>query len=118
MWKTLSHAKRMCDSDDSVPQHADSLHLELDDVAALQPATVSMLEDAARADGARAEHVARAQLRVPRGMGDNRLPAVVHVRQVSAGPFLAVHARDHHAARPGELVRCDDDRAEARREVL
>src|SRR5207302_5669459 len=53
-----------------VPQDADPLDLELDDVARPQPPAVAVLEDAARPHGARAEDVAGAEHRVPGGLGD------------------------------------------------
>ena len=59
---------------DAVSQHADPLDLELDHVPRLQPAAVAVLEDAAGADGARAEDVAGAELRVACGLGDERVP--------------------------------------------
>src|SRR5919199_4169893 len=103
---------------DPVPEHADLLHLELDDVARLEPAAVAELEDAAGADGSRAEHVAGEQAGVARGVGDDRLPGVVHVAELAARALLPVHACGHRGARAVELVRGDHDGAEARREIL
>src|SRR5215216_6482189 len=103
---------------DGVPQDSDALHLELHDVARLKPAAVSVLEDAAGADRARAEDVAGAELRVARSLGDEGSPRKVHVTELAARALLAVHARHHRRRRAVELVRRDDDRAEARREVL
>src|SRR5439155_13544244 len=103
---------------DAVAKDADALDLELDLVARLEPALVAVLEDAAGADGARAEDVARPELRVARGVGDDRVPGVVHVAGVPARALLPVHARDHLQAEVAELVRRDDDRAERGREVL
>src|SRR5919199_4117605 len=103
---------------DPVPEHADLLHLELDDVAPLEPAAVAELEDAAGADGSRAEDLAWVQRRVSRGVRDDRRPRVVHVAELAARALLPVHARDHRGARAVEFVRGDHDGAEARREVL
>src|SRR5215213_265633 len=103
---------------DPVPQDADPFDLQLDLVAALEPTLVAMLEDAAGADGARAEHVARPQLRVLRSVGEDRLPRVIHVAEVPARALLAVHARDHLQPQVAELVGCDDDRTERGGEVL
>src|SRR5947199_298533 len=58
---------------DAVAKDADALDLELDLVARPEPALVAVLEDAAGADGARAEDVARPELRVARGVGDDRV---------------------------------------------
>src|SRR5712691_3056626 len=91
-------------SSDDIPQHADPLHLQLDDVARLEPAPVSELQDATRADGARAEDVAWQEARVQRGMRDDPLPGEVHVAELPARAFLPVHARDHHSARAVEFV--------------
>ena len=71
-----------------------------------------------RADRARAEHVARPQCGVAPRVRDDRLPRVVHVTEVPARALLAVHARDHLQPQVVELVRCDYDRPERRREVL
>src|SRR5205085_1109248 len=103
---------------DAVSEHADPFDLELDDVAGLEPPAVAELEDAARADGSGAEDVAREEARVPRGVGDDRVPRVVHVAELATRALLAVHARDHRGARAVELVAREDERAEARREVL
>src|SRR6478752_8281504 len=103
---------------DGVPQHADSRHLQLDHVARLQPAPVAELEDAARPDRPRSEHVAGQQPRVPRRVLDDPLPGEVQVRELAAGALLTVHARDHHGTGAVELVGRDHDRAERRREVL
>src|ERR671936_1456957 len=93
---------------DAVVEDADPLDLELDDIARPEPAVVAELEDAARADGARAEDVPRHEVRVPRRVGDDRLPRVVHVPELAAGALLAVHAGDHRPARAVELVGGDD----------
>src|SRR5436309_1960335 len=85
-------------SSDPVPEHADALDLELDHVPALQPATVAVFENAAGADGPRAEHVAGSEVRVARSLRDDRLPRVVHVGELAARPLLAVHARNHRPA--------------------
>src|SRR3989442_1683653 len=76
---------------------------------------VAELEDAAGADGARAEHVAGAEVRVARGLRHELVPGVVHVGEPPARALLAVHAGDHLVA---ELVGGDEHRAERRREVL
>src|SRR5438445_355274 len=65
-----------------VPQDADPLDLELDDVARPQPPAVAVLEDAARPHGARAEDVAGAEHRVPGGLGDEVVPREVHVSEL------------------------------------
>src|SRR5439155_15974699 len=96
-------------SSDPVPQDSDPLDLQLDLVARPEPALVAVLEDAAGADGAGADHVARPQLGVPRRVGDDRLPRVVHVAEVAAGALLAVHPRDHLEAQVAELVGGDDE---------
>src|SRR5256885_3979570 len=106
------------ESSDRIPQDPDALDLELDDVARLQPAPVSLLEDATGADRSRAEHVARQEARVARRVRDDRAPRVVHVPELAARALLAVDAREHRAAAAVELVGRDDDRPEAGREVL
>src|SRR5205807_3228857 len=68
--------------------------------------------------GAGAEDVAGKQAGVARGLGDDRLPRVVHFGELAPRALLAVHAGDHRRARAVELVRRDDDRAEAGGEVL
>src|ERR1700752_1455222 len=103
---------------DRVPQGADPLDLQLDHVARLQPPAVTELQDAARADSPRAEHVAGVELGVPGRLLDDRLPGVGHVAELAARALLAVHPRDPRPGRAVELVRRDDDRPEARREVL
>src|SRR6266536_1944093 len=118
MFSTLSHVLHMSASDTAISQHADPLDLELDDVAPLQPAPVAVLEDAAGADRAGAEDVAGAEVRVPGRLREDRVPGVVHVRELAARTFLAVDAGDHRPGCPVELVGRDDDRPEARREVL
>src|SRR3954470_5234619 len=106
------------ESTDGIPQNADPFDFELDDVARLQPAPITELEDATRPHRARAEHVAGQKPRVACGVRDDRLPRVVHVGELAAGPFFAVHARDHRGAAAVELVRRDEDRTKARREIL
>src|SRR5205823_160261 len=69
---------------DAVAQHADSLDLELDDVAGLQPAAVVLLEDGAAADGTRADHVARKQPAVACSLRHDRVPRVEEVAEISA----------------------------------
>src|SRR5438552_8694014 len=69
---------------DPVSEHADPLDLELDDVAGLEPAAVAELEDAARADGSGAEDVSGEEASVPRRVGDDRVPRVVHVDELEA----------------------------------
>src|SRR5437667_7947678 len=101
-----------------VSHHADSLDLELDHVARLQPAAVAVLEDAAGADRARADHVAGDELRVRRGPLEDRLPRVVHVAEVAARALFAVDAGDHLQAQVAELVRRHDDGTERSGEVL
>src|SRR6266511_455957 len=118
MFSTLSHVLHMSASDNAISQHADPLDLELDDVAPLQPAPVAVLEDAAGADRAGAEDVAGAEVRVPGRLREDRVPGMVHVRELAARTFLAVDAGDHRPGCPVELVGRDDDRPEARREVL
>src|SRR5262245_40465448 len=103
---------------DRVPQHADPLHLQLDHVARLEPTAVAVLEDAARSDRPGAEDVSWVQTRVPRRVLDDPLPREVQVGELAARALLAVDAGEHHGARSVELVRCDDDRAERRGEVL
>ena len=83
-----------------------------------KPALVAVLEDAARADGARAEDVAGPQLGVARGVRHDRLPRVVHGAEVAAGTLFPVHARDHLEPEVAQLVRGDDDRADRGGEVL
>src|SRR5712691_4315130 len=106
------------ESSDAVPEEADSLDLEHDDVAALQPAAVAVLEDAAGADGARSQDVAWPQTGVACRVRDDRIPRVVHVGELAARALFAVDARGHRSRRPVELVRRHDDRAQARGEVL
>src|SRR5436190_19677681 len=103
---------------DAVPQHADPFHLELDEVAAAEPPPVAVLEDAAGAHRARADHVAREEARVEAGLREDPVPAVVQVGEVAPGALLAVDTGDHRPAPAVELVGRDDDRAEARGEVL
>src|SRR6266540_4220334 len=99
MYHTLSHAQSMSESDDAVSEHADALDLELDHVPAPEPAAVPVLEDAARPDGSRAEDVAGPQPCVACGLGNDRVPGVVQVAELSAGALLAVHPCDHRGAR-------------------
>src|SRR5438045_1694168 len=73
----------------AIPEHADPLHLELDDVAAPEPPPVAVLEDAAGADRARAEDVARDEEGVARGVRDDRLPRVIHLAEIAARALLA-----------------------------
>src|SRR5207248_7483820 len=73
---------------------------------------------AAGADGARADHLAGEKPRVPGGLRDDRVPGVVHVAEIAARALLPVDPRDHLEAEIAELVGRDDDRPEARREVL
>ena len=98
---------------DAVPQHADPLDLELDDVAGLEPAPVAVLEDAARARPcpSRARRRAAAACSAPPA---RRAPSHEWCMSpsVAARALLAVHARDHRRRRAVELVRRDDDRAE------
>src|SRR5262245_5462898 len=101
---TLQPAPGEESSRDAISQDADAFDLELDDVARLHPAAVAVLEDAARADRARAEDVAGQQPCVARGVSDDRLPRVMHVREAAARTLLAVDACDHRAASPVELV--------------
>src|SRR6266536_5454531 len=100
----------MSRSANPVSKHADPLDLQLDHVAALQPAALTVLEDAARAHGARAEHVAGTEVRVPRRVRDDCFPGVVHVGELAARALLTVHTSEHRPARAVELVRSDDDR--------
>src|SRR5215210_1669810 len=97
---------------DAVREHADPLDLELDDVAPLEPPAVAVLEDAAGADGPRADDVAGAERRIARRMVEDPLPRVVEVAQVPARALLAVHPCDHLGLASVELVDGDDDRAE------
>ena len=106
------------ESSDTVAQDADALDLELDDIPRLQPAAVAVLEDAASPDGPGAEDVSWAEVGVPRCVRHDRVPRVVHVRQVPARALLTVDARDHHAARAVELVRGHQQRPDARGKVL
>src|SRR5712691_2606178 len=103
---------------DRIAEHADAFDLELDDVAGLQPAPVAELQDAAGADGARAENVARQEPGVARRVLADRAPRVLHVGRGAPRALLAVHSGDHRAGAAVELVRRDDHRAEAGREVL
>src|SRR5262249_13142989 len=105
-------------SADPVAQDADALDLQLDLVAGLEPALVAVLEDAAGADRARADHVARPQRGVAPRVLDDRLPRVVHVTEVPPRALLAVNSRDHLQAQVAERVGRDDDRPERRREIL
>src|SRR5438132_4679057 len=95
---------------DGVPQDADAFDLELDHVAGLQPAPVAQLEDAAGADGARAEDVAWKQSGVARRVVADRLPGMVHVGERAARALLSVDARDHLARAAVELVDLAQDR--------
>src|SRR5205823_8567296 len=59
--RLLSHGRIVPSTEgrgDAVPQDPDPIDLELDVIAPLQPAGAAVLEDAAGADGARAEHIA------------------------------------------------------------
>src|SRR2546423_7243175 len=103
---------------DEVSERADPLDLELDDVTGPEPPAVAELQDAARADRSGAEDVSRKEAGVARGVGDDCVPGVVHVAELAARALLTVHARDHRGAGAVELVGRDDERAEARREVL
>src|SRR5712691_7893404 len=98
-----------------VPEHADPLDFELDDVAGLEPAPVSVLEYAARTDRPRTDHVARQEPRVARSLFDERPPRMVHVAQIPPRPLLAVDAGHHLEPQVAQLAGCDDDGAEARR---
>src|SRR5438067_1656510 len=71
-------------SANGVPQDADPLDLELDHVAPLEPTPVAELEDAARPDRSRAEHVAGEQPRVPRSVLDDPRPREPHVAELAA----------------------------------
>src|SRR5690349_14659707 len=77
-----------------------------------------MLEDAARADRAGADHVAWDELRVLRGPVEDRLPGVVHVAEVASRALFAVDAGNHLEAQVAELVRRHDHRAERGCKVL
>src|SRR5512132_199769 len=103
---------------DPVPQHAHPLDLELDDVAGLKPPAVAVLQDAAGADRPRPEDVPGQERGVAGRVGDHRLPRVVHVGEVAARALLTVDAGDHRRAGAVELVRRNDDRAQAGRKVL
>jgi hypothetical protein len=103
---------------DPVSQHPEPLDFELDDIAGLEPPAVAVLEDAAGADRPRAQGIARQELRVAGRVGDDRLPRVVHIPELAAGSLLAVDASDHRPGGAVELVRGDDNRPQARREVL
>src|SRR5947207_3128435 len=78
----------------AVPQDADPLDLELDDVAVLQPPAVTVFEDATGSNRAGAEDVAREQPCVACGVRDDGRPRVVHVGELAARALLAVHTRD------------------------
>src|SRR4029077_20669921 len=106
------------ESSDTVAQDADALDLELDDIPGLQPATVAVLEDAAGPNGSGAENVSRPEVRVPCRVRHDRVPRVVHVRQIPARALITVHARAHRPARAVELVRGHEQRPDARGEVL
>src|SRR5712691_4624858 len=103
---------------DRIAEHADAFDLELDDVAGLQPAPVAELQDAAGADGARAENVAGQEASVSGCVVRDRAPRVLHVGRGAPRALLSVHPGDHRAGVAVELVRRDDYRAEAGREVL
>src|SRR6266545_7370329 len=118
MCRTLSHVSHMSGLDYAVQEHTDPCHLELDDVAALEPAAVAVLEDAARPDRARAEDVPGSQVRVTRSVNDDGVPGVVHIRKLPAGALLPVDTRDHRPSRTVELVRRHDEGPQARGEVL
>src|SRR3954449_8380557 len=93
----------------AVAQDADPFDLELHLVAGSQPALIAVLEDAAGADAARADDVARPKLGVARRALDDLVPRPVHVAEVAPGALLAVHPRDHLQAKVAELVRGDED---------
>jgi hypothetical protein len=101
---------------DDVAQDADALHLELDDVARLDPAVE--LQAAAAPDGAASEHVARQHRLLLREVGDDLGERVEHRAEAALGPRLAVHARGHPGRREVELVRRDEAWAHGGREVL
>src|ERR671910_2880460 len=103
---------------DAVVKAPDPFDLELDEVAGPQPASVAVLEDAARAHRARAENVTGHEPGVACGVRDEIVPAPVHVREVAARALFSVDAREHLEAKIAELVWRDDDGTEARREVL
>src|SRR4029079_3551491 len=87
-------------------------------VAGPEPAPVGVLEDAARPDGARAEHVAREE---PRAFGRVRrelLERPVDLPEVPARALLAVYAGGHLEPEVAELVGRDDNRAQRGRKVL
>src|SRR5205809_6311488 len=86
----VSSQKRV--SADPVPQHADAVHLELDDIARLEPPPVTVLEDAAGSYGAGAKDIARPQDGVAGGLSDELAPGEVHVAELSTRALLAVHA--------------------------
>ena len=68
------HRSNLPSVPDDVPQNADPLDLELDDVARPEPAGVAVLEDAPGSDRPGAEHVTRLEARVPRRVGADRVP--------------------------------------------
>src|SRR5688572_3291247 len=93
---------------DAVAQNSDPLGLELDDVSRPEPRVVA-------ANPAGAQHVARHELRVPRGVVDDWLPG--DVVELALRAPLAVHAGDQLEPEAAELVSRDDYGAETRREV-
>src|SRR5579884_3965333 len=103
-----------------VAQHPDPLDLELDLVAWLKPAAVAMLEDAATADGAGADHVPGDQTGGVAGGGlEQLLPGEVHAAGARVGAHLAVDARDRaHVEVTGQLAGRDEHRTQCGCEVL
>src|ERR1700726_4160779 len=103
---------------DPVSQDPDAGDLEFHGIAGHQPPAVVVLQDAAGAHRARADHVARSKLGVPRRLGQYVRPGVVQVGQIPPGPFLAIDPGRHHRRRAVELVHGDQHGTQAGREVL
>src|SRR5690349_3733432 len=90
-------------SHDAIAQRAEPLDLELDDVAATQQRAA--LGSGSAADGARSEHLARAQLFVLRDVRDHLLERPVDRLRAGLAPGLAVHPRRHpQVVDVGDLV--------------
>src|SRR4029450_12985872 len=103
---------------DPVPEHTDLLDLQLHLVARTKPAPVSVLEDAARPDGARPEDVAG---QAPRARGCVRgelLEGPVDVAEVASRSLLSVHTGCHLESKVTELLRADQHRTERGGKVL
>src|SRR5260221_2405438 len=97
--------------DDAVAQHADAADFQFHYVAVLEEA--ALFVPAAAADRARAQHLARDQGFLERGVGDDVGEAVLHGAAIAVRPGLAVHARLHaQILRIADLVSGGDPGAE------